>query len=235
MNENTIKTFLVGRAVALGKSSPNIDQLFDAAIDAGFGMFWGWHGWTFRRNEVSISTVASQAYNELPTDFEQMCSMYLEEPSNAGDMHVLPEETFNFLHPYPAGNAASMPKDCKIVQSVGYVSTAASPKPWRVFYSPVPNAVYTIKASYYMKGSRALIASLPSYALPGLLGCTMYFAGFESLNNALVLLQESLNRDSGAIGIDGRIGQDEDERAFDFAGGSGYSARSRSSYGIYID
>lgn len=144
-----------------GQTVPQINDIVDNAIKAGFGYVWGAYSWKVKRREdISLSATSGQPHTILNSGMESLVSLVLEDGTSSRWINIMGEENFDMSYPRPASHTNSKPIFAKLVKH-----SEAGNDVWRVYWFPVPNSSYGLRLVYDMVGSPTQLPNVPSYML----------------------------------------------------------------------
>ena len=218
MDKSGLTEYLQSLGPPTGIQEPLWQKRVDHAVEVGFAMFWGHYKWSFRRKKDTITTVANETYQELPKDFGLALSVTVQSSLASTKITILGEEQFDEEFPYPADHSTGKPSHAKIVRGDGNLA--------RIYWNRKPDAAYTIPFPYLKEAGEGEIGNLPSWALPAMVQCCMYYAGVATGNQNSTPLAETLAMLNAAVVADGtnaavagKIGVDEDITQWNNYGG----------------
>lgn len=158
MTLQDLKAFLRGIASS-GIAQPQLDATISAAIEAGYASVWGKYNWSVKRASSLKTTVASQAYTDLPPDFESLVTLSYLGTSDPRPINVMNEMAFDYSYPNPAAENSRKPIAAKI--------TFFSPQNnnWRLYWFPIPDGAYSMQVVYNRRPDSSMLPALPSWML----------------------------------------------------------------------
>lgn len=150
------------------KKTTEAEKLVDAAIILGKEDFWAAYPWAFKRNDTTLTTVASTETVDMPNDFEGICSIREHQSDNGRKLIRLNEDEYDRLIPYSADLATDTPSYYKIYYN-------SDDQIWRAAFYPTPNAAITLYLTYHViedvgtipnKYTAGLVATIAKYLVP---------------------------------------------------------------------
>jgi len=165
MTVQTFKDYLKSLKFA-GSVVDNTQQgIVDAAAEAAFGKVWDAAIWKIgRKLDTSLSTVSGQAYTILPKDVSGVGTVTLKKGTTYRQIDIQVEGNFDYNFPSPSSYSNDMPCVAKMV----YNGPASNDK-WRLYWYPIPDAVYTMTLTYRFEADITFLPNLPGNMLEPLM------------------------------------------------------------------
>lgn len=144
-----------------GQQIPQINDIVDAAIEAGFAQTWGAYAWKVRRTDkTTLVCTVNQAYTILPDDMESIDAIVLLDGTSSWWIDLQDEGNFEINFPNPSGYTTGKPVSGKVV-----FNSAQQGDRWRLYWDRIPGSAYSLRVIYQRAGTIGLIPQLPSYML----------------------------------------------------------------------
>jgi len=156
MDVANLKNYLMSISTS-GLKDDKLGKLADTAIEIGFAAVWGAYRWKVKRRQKDTTTIAAQAYTELPADFESIRGVVIKTASLPCLVDIQEEESFDRSFPYPANFQNSQPTTCKIVK------TESAGEKWRIYWFRIPDQAYNVSIIYDGTSDTAYLGKIPSY------------------------------------------------------------------------
>lgn len=206
-----------------GLTVPQIDDIVNVSVEAGFAQVWGAYEWKVRRAEnTSLTCTSGQAYTILPDDMESIDAITVINGTQSCWVDLTGEVDFEIDYPRPSSYSTGQPAIGKVVYN-----SAQQGNRWRIYWSPVPGSGYSLRVIYQRIGSEALIPQLPSYMLAAVVDrCLEYVLppGNERMlqhQAAEASLRKAIQADETVSGPPQFLGVDPGFNSGAFVGGSG--------------
>lgn len=153
MTLQDLQQYLMGHGT--GIVAAQLQKTAEVAAEAGYKGVWGAYPWSVRRGTTNLATVASQAFTNLPADFESAITIRYATSNRRYVIDIVDEPKFDEDYPYPAGTTG-VPSVCKLV----YETPATK---FRAVWYPVPDAIYSLPFSYNRQADPANLPNLPGW------------------------------------------------------------------------
>lgn len=142
-----------------GVAVAQLDDLVNAAVDAGFAQVWGAYSWKVRRkDDTTLTCTSGQSYTVLPDDMESIDSIVIIDGASSWWINLNSEGNFEIDSPNPSALSSVKPSVGKVV-----FHSSQQNNRWRVYWNRIPDAAYSLRVIYQRVGTIGLLPQLPSY------------------------------------------------------------------------
>lgn len=203
MTTGELRDYLKG-VIGAGVTVNNLDAVAKVAAESGYASVWGAYTWKIKRvQNDALSTTASQAYTQLPVDFESMLGIRIRADNEPVNVDIIPEHGFDESFPNPTTWGNDIPSSAKVVYSPA--------NKWRIYWFPIPDAVYNLTVTYENKADIGNLPKLPSYMVDAVVAkaASLMFTGERRVANDQVAaraLQVAITSDREVSGVASRMG-----------------------------
>lgn len=191
MTLQALKSYLLSLKFG-GVAVPQSREIVDAAVEGAFGKVWEAHIWKIgTRVNNSLATVAGQEFTKMPDNMSGIGNIGVIKSTTFQKVNIMGDSNFDHEFPYPAAHSSDMPTHAKLV----YHSDATNDK-WRLYWFPVPDAVYTIRMSYRISADEEFLPHLPKHMIESVMlaGTALILPPGPNQNNQMAAADASLNR-----------------------------------------
>lgn len=187
-----------------------MEEIVDAAAEAAFGKVWEAHVWKVGRlQDDSLRTTANLAYTILPKGFSGIKTLVLIDGTLSRKINIVDEDNFEYDNPYPQAWSAQKP----VLAKLAYHGAAASDN-WRLYWSPVPDAAYSLRLVYRVERDLSFLPNVPAYMLEAIMlaGSALILppgaTQFQQFGVAEASIKSAIQSDTAFVGAPELIGTD---------------------------
>jgi len=204
-----------------GQNVPQINDIVDNAIEAGFASVWGAYQWKIKRKEdTSLTATSAQIHTILPDDMESLIDLVLEDGTRSRWVNIMTEENFDISYPKPSSHTNKRPFAAKLVR----FSPQQNDR-WRIYWYPVPDSGYTLRVVYDTVGNANQLEQLPTYMLSAVVDKSLEYVlppgegRLAQMQAARSSLQKAIESDMTVSGQPMMVGVDPGWNDGAFVGG----------------